>query len=201
MTPKRPPAPRTAEPPARTAGALARIRGRHRKPRLRKALLAASGLALAAGAVTLVRLASAPDGGTGVEVEAAPRPTAPPAQAVPPSGTPPATAPAPKGAPSSPEILGGQKATPLTPPGPPSRPRAPIPATAPETADTPTPTPPPSHAPAAPPPVHEEREPPPHRPDRPDSPAPTPPPEADPGLCIPLIGLCLGGGEPHRPEN
>ncbi|MFI8087115.1 hypothetical protein ACIF9R_02215 [Streptomyces sp. NPDC086080] len=200
MTPKRPPAPRTAEPPA---GPLSRLRGRHRKPRPRKALLAASGLALAAGAVTLVRLASAPDG---IEAEAAPR-SAPPTETDAPADAPrPATptpaAPSPKAGPSSPEVLGSKNSTPVLPPGAPSRPRERIPTPLPETADPPAPTPPKNDEPSPPPgpsPVPEE--PPPHRPDGPGAPAPEPDPaldpDPDPGLCIPIIGLCVGGGEPH----
>lgn len=48
--------------------ALARPRGRHRKPRPRRILFAVGGLALAAGALSLLRMAPQPTGGdTGVE--------------------------------------------------------------------------------------------------------------------------------------
>ncbi|MFF1279032.1 hypothetical protein ACFVZC_37655 [Streptomyces marokkonensis] len=198
MTPKRPPAqsaPHTAEPPART-GFLPRIRGRHRKPRPRKVLLAAGGLALAAGAVSLVRLTSAPDGVGDIGVEAGPHPT-PPAGTTTRSGTPPPNTTAPEASPSSPKALGGKNETPLAPPEPSSAPRTPT--AVPETPRTTSPTPPapstsgPPGTPRAPgPPPPEHREPPPHRP---ENPAPTPEPDP-PGLCVPVIGLCVGGGSP-----
>ncbi|MGQ4425417.1 hypothetical protein ACN6LL_008214, partial [Streptomyces violaceoruber] len=49
-------------------------RGRHRRPRPRKVLLAAGGLALAAGALSVVRLLPGPGGDTGgVRAGAEPR--------------------------------------------------------------------------------------------------------------------------------
>lgn len=88
-TPTRPTAPRstgaeTAEgTPAHTGSTLfsARIRGRHRKPRHRKLLLAGGGLALTAGALSLVRLASDPgpaDLGAGAAPARSSRPPRPP---------------------------------------------------------------------------------------------------------------------------
>ncbi|PNG16182.1 hypothetical protein C1J00_43420, partial [Streptomyces cahuitamycinicus] len=79
MAPRRrePPAPR--EPAAvgswdqPAAAETSRARGRHRKPRPRKVLLAAGGLALAAGALSLLRLTSGP-GPDARAVEAGPRP-------------------------------------------------------------------------------------------------------------------------------
>ncbi|MEU1695549.1 hypothetical protein ABZ590_30060, partial [Streptomyces hirsutus] len=61
--------------PAHTGFTLfsARIRGRHRKPRHRKLLLAGGGLALTAGALSLVRLASDP-GPADLGAGAGPRP-------------------------------------------------------------------------------------------------------------------------------
>ncbi|NEC30932.1 serine/threonine protein kinase, partial [Streptomyces sp. SID8111] len=50
-----------------------RPRGRHRKPRRRKVLLVAGGLALAAGTLGLVRLVSGP-GGADTGAVAGPRP-------------------------------------------------------------------------------------------------------------------------------
>ncbi|NGO49097.1 hypothetical protein [Streptomyces ureilyticus] len=47
-----------------------RPRGRHRKPRPRRMLMAVGGLALAAGALSLMRLAPEPPGGTGGDVTA-----------------------------------------------------------------------------------------------------------------------------------
>ncbi|MFJ6554249.1 hypothetical protein ACIQNT_18680 [Streptomyces luteogriseus] len=69
---REPPAPH--EPgPAEAAPFHPRARGRHRKPRPRKVLLAAGGLAVAAGALSLLRLASGPGTDAG-SVEAGPRP-------------------------------------------------------------------------------------------------------------------------------
>ncbi|NEC92500.1 hypothetical protein G3I71_43660, partial [Streptomyces sp. SID12501] len=56
--------PASPAPEAPPTPLLNRPRGRHRKPRPRKVLLAAGGFALAAGVLSLVRLA--PDGGVGV---------------------------------------------------------------------------------------------------------------------------------------
>lgn len=187
------PAPHTAE----RTGPLPRTRGRHRKPRPRKVLLAAGGLALAAGAVTLIRLTSAPDGGgPGTGVEAVPRPTTKPLA---PTEAPPstrATPPSPEATPSSPEALGGPHTSPLETPERPSPPRTP-------SAKTPPPpkTPPPAttrpdtpRTPTEPPPDH--RKPPPPHPARPTptpEPEPEPEPSRPPGLCVPIIGLCVGG--------
>ncbi|MFJ5560075.1 hypothetical protein ACIQCD_22355 [Streptomyces sp. NPDC093250] len=198
MTPK---TPHTAGQPGR----FPRIRGRHRKPRPRKVLLAAGGLALAAGAVTVIRLTSAPDGGTDIGVEAGPRPTphaestTPTTASPPPSGR--ATTPAPEASPSSPEALGGKNKAPLTPPEQSPTPRTTPPTTTPETA-----TPPRNTAPKTPPPdtprTHnspppDRGEPAPNHPDGPPpkpkpTPKPKPEPEPDPGLCVPIIGLCIG---------
>ncbi|MEU0853198.1 hypothetical protein ABZ387_35485 [Streptomyces flaveolus] len=65
----------TTDTPTAPRPRLPRIRGRHRRPRPRKAVLAAGGLALAAGALSLVRLVPEPGGGAldGYGAEAAPR--------------------------------------------------------------------------------------------------------------------------------
>ena len=161
-------------------------RGRHRRPRPRKLLFAAGGLALAAGALSLVRLAPDPQSGTVGTAEAEPRQdpdtgaeagrsdhTVAAVEAVSPSAT---------------YAMGEVSATPTAPsslvprqtattsPGPTTAPAttaAPAPRTSPQpptpTPSTPRPTPTPSST----------------------TPAPTPQPD-DPGLCVPAVGLCLG---------
>ncbi|MET7292019.1 hypothetical protein ABZS79_07720 [Streptomyces griseoloalbus] len=184
-----PPNTQPDEPPAATVH-TPHFRGRHRKPRPRKALLAAGGLALAAGAVSLVRLAATPDGGA----VAAPRPvphtdtathrTTPTTEA--------ATPLTPEASPSSPTALGGKNRTPLTTAEPPLQPPAPTTprdtaATTPTTTLPPPPTsgsPRPPHTPGSTPPA------PAPAPERPDTPAPDP----APALCVPIIGLCVGDG-------
>ncbi|MDQ0583105.1 hypothetical protein [Streptomyces rishiriensis] len=184
-----------------------RPRGRHRRPRPRKVLFAAGGLALAAGVLSLVRLT--PDqggvGGLGT-AEAEPRPEpvagtddtdvgsgadtdrpAGPAVTVAPSPTAPSamggasTAPAPRaslvpgvpGAPTSVALTPGATYTPAAP-----APRAPA-SGAPEGPAAPRPTSPPrTPAPA------------------PATTAPTPQPQQpgdprQPGVCVPVIGLCV----------
>ncbi|MFI2423800.1 hypothetical protein ACH5A7_06800 [Streptomyces sp. NPDC018955] len=191
------------EPPAGTS----RLRGRHRKPRPRKALLAAGGLAVAASAVTLVRLVTTQGDGTDVGAEAGPHPvlhtdtgtptgssTASPARSE-------AAGPAPEASPSSPTALGGKDRAPLTASEPSSTARPPttVPATASDPATRPPaarrsqpPAPPSPSPPGTPPPA--PRDPAPERPDGPD-PGPGHDPDADPGgLCVPIIGLCVGGG-------
>ncbi|MGY0069412.1 hypothetical protein ACWZEH_22015 [Streptomyces sp. QTS137] len=210
--------------PAHTGFALfsARVRGRHRKPRSQKLLPAAGGLALTAGALSLVRLASGP-GPTDIGAGTGPRPVAPaPSAATSPGadgtgGTGDSAAPvspaAPGAGPSSPTALGGRSATlrvpfapggtvaptavtpPLTaaktPSPPPDAPGAPQPP-APTGAPSDDPAPPPAPAdrtppqPKPPPPDRQAPPPPPHRPGEPDDNAPV--------LCVPIIGLCVGGG-------
>ncbi|MCT9145326.1 hypothetical protein N4G67_40775, partial [Streptomyces violarus] len=70
---RREPAPPHDPPPTETGLSAPRVRGRHRKPRSRKVLLA-GGLALVAGALSLVRLASGPSPDGVGTVEAEPRP-------------------------------------------------------------------------------------------------------------------------------
>ncbi|MEU9355190.1 hypothetical protein AB0D65_30350 [Streptomyces griseoloalbus] len=183
-----PPNTQPDEPPAAT-GRTPHSRGRHRKPRPRKALLAAGGLALAAGAVSLVRLTSAPDGGA----EAAPRPvphTGTTAHRTAPT-TDTATPLTPEAGPSSPTALGDKNPTPLTTPEPPPRP--PAPTTPQDTAATPPPppSPPTSEPPHRPHAPHTTDAPPP----APDAPAPDKPaPDPASALCVPIIGLCVGDG-------
>ncbi|MGW0863972.1 hypothetical protein [Streptomyces sp. NPDC002611] len=188
-----------------------RVRGRHRKPRSPKALLAAGGLALAAGALSLVRLTSgpSPDGVGTVEAGPSPDPVTTGTDTERPTDTA-ATFPAatPEVSPSSPTALGGLTPSPATrgarpaPPAPadtrgatttaahkpttiPDAPNTPAPATQ---GDAPRPAPatpaPPSRTTPAPAPEPEK----PKKPKKPDD---------DPGLCVPIIGLCVD--TPGRP--
>ncbi|MDQ0750908.1 hypothetical protein QF034_005139 [Streptomyces africanus] len=179
-------------------------RGRHRKPRHRKALLTAGGLALAAGALSLVRLASGPGTDSVGTVEAEPRPdpvttgtdeTADTAATVP------------EASPSSPTALGGLPPSPGT-----HRPAAASPTPSPftstsvsvdtrgaDTAATPRSTPLPGATnPPAPTARGEAPRPAPTPPAPPSRAAPAPAPEPekpkkpqDPDLCVPVIGVCV----------
>ncbi|TDT37995.1 hypothetical protein EV562_1059 [Streptomyces sp. BK208] len=205
-------------------------RGRHRRPRPRKVVLAAGGLALAAGALSLVRLLPEPGGDVGgghgalaaPRVEGGGRDTAAqdPESAAAASGT---GRGSPEAGPSATSVMGGLGGSPgpgLVPglaPGP-SASGAPLPpaaTSAPGAPDTAggrpadrqergereggsdgrtrapgTPSPSGSDRPAP-------RPTPTPPPDRGTPPAPDPVPEPDdPGLCVPVIGLCvdlLGG--------
>ncbi|MFD7952888.1 hypothetical protein ACFV4X_05285 [Streptomyces ardesiacus] len=203
-------------------------RGRHRRPRPRKVLLVVGGLALAAGALSLVRLLPEPpgDAGDGVRAGAAPRveggggDTAADVRATP-SGAADAGGGVPGPVASATSVMGGLSGSPGpglipgipglvpdpsasgtpaagAPEGPDTpengkpgerhereedhergkegdRPRAPAPDTArPQHSDRPAPHPAPT-TPTPPPPS--------------TPPAPEP---ADPGLCVPVIGLCVG---------
>ncbi|MER7570635.1 hypothetical protein [Streptomyces sp. NPDC126514] len=192
----------TAPDPA--AGAPARLfgpRGRHRRPRPRKALLAAGGLALAAGALSLVRLTpdSVPGGLGASEAEPWPYPDgdADPATD---HATSPAAAvgPLPRVSPSATSVLGGPDATATATPAPgrtgrtaPATPPASPPAlldpptTIPEAPTTDAPQSPPATTPPAPQPTA------PSRPARTPAPQPTPGPTDRPGVCLPVIGLCV----------
>lgn len=185
----------TAEPSAyATTAPLFGSRGRHRRPRPRKALLAAGGLALAVGALSLVRLSPDPDvttlGAPDADPAADPVTTAPDrtdnaAAALP------TTAPGPS--PSTTHPMGGLGTTPTT---------ATIVVPTANTRATTRPDGTTGHTPA------------PHRPTPTDQapepdPAPTPPTTAPPGettpgpttpppdqptddtVCVPVIGLCV----------
>ncbi|CAL9473125.1 hypothetical protein [Streptomyces sp. enrichment culture] len=204
-------------------------RGRHRRPRPRKVLLVAGGLALAAAALSVVRLLPEPggDGGVGHGAEAAPRvdgagrDTAPDDRATAATATG-ADGGTPGASPSATSAMDGLSGSPepgLIPdlvPGPTaSGPPAPLPAStaepgaqgAPDASEGGRPgegreqeqegegerdrapgSPQPSHSdrpaphstPPAPPPGHST----------PSAPAPAPEPD-DPGLCVPVIGLCV----------
>lgn len=176
-------------------------RGRHRRPRPRKVLLAAGGLALAAGVLSLVRMV--PESGVGgvgtAEAEPSPDPgndTARATNAVATIGS------APEVSPSATSVMGGVSATPTTgssvvptpfaTAAPTTAAGAPAPATTtiPETTDTSAPaTTPRPHRPtasAAPRPTPSRTA---------DSPAPKP---AQPGLCVPIIGLCVNSLTQHN---
>ncbi|MFF5843598.1 hypothetical protein ACFY74_19235 [Streptomyces massasporeus] len=179
------------------------VRGRHRKPRPRKVLLAAGGLALAAGALSLLRLTSGPGADAGT-VEAGPRPD-PVTTATDDATRTAATFPAvPDASPSSPTALGALPLTPVTKgarPSPSTTTGTPATATAtrptsttiPDTPNAPAPAPAPTASeggdtprPAPTPPAPPSR----------TTPAPAPKPEQpkkphDPGMCVPVIGLCV----------
>lgn len=175
-----------------TGSSAAGRRGRHRKPRPRKLLFAAGGLALAAGALSLVQLA--PDGGGAgapgtAEAEPHLDPTADAtdrsAHATDTVGT------VLRATPSAATVMGGESPAPTataartastSPSSPSARPTAPsgpgtVPTTIPTTPTRPTETsPPPRTAPAP-------------------TPTPTPAPGAHQpgsGVCLPVVGLCVG---------
>ncbi|MFH9004028.1 hypothetical protein ACH4E5_12410 [Streptomyces afghaniensis] len=177
--------------------------GRHRKPRPRKALLAAGGLALAAGALSLVRLTSGPGPSTDSvgTVEAEPRPD--PVTTGTDEATNTAATATPEASPSSPTALGGLTPSPGTR-GQAAAPPAPSPSTSIDTrgADTAviprTTTVPDTTNPPAPTARGEAPRPAPTQPSPPSrtTPAPAPEPEKpkkpqDPGLCVPVIGVCV----------
>ncbi|WP_329349636.1 hypothetical protein OG226_20025 [Streptomyces sp. NBC_01261] len=169
-------------------------RGRHRRPRPRKVLLAVGGLAVAAGVLSLVRLA--PESGIGGlgTAEADPRPD-------PGSGTGdgtdrPANAAAtisagPAAIPSATSVMGGITPTPTAASGivptpyataTPTTPVAADPTTVPETTTAATTPPPQAPAPlptSTPTPTPSRTA---------NSPAPAP---SRPSLCVPIIGLCV----------
>lgn len=206
---REPPAPQ-GPPPADAAALPLRVRGRHRKPRPRKVLLAAGGLALAAGALSLLRLTSGPGADAGT-VEAGPRPD-PVTTATDDATQTAATFPAvPDASPSSPTALGtlppspvtkGARPSPSTTTGTPATVTAagPMSTTIPDTPNAPAPAPAPTASgsgdaprPAPTPPAPPSRTP----------PAPAPRPEEpkkphDPGLCVPVIGLCVDSPVGHH---
>ncbi|WP_328769061.1 hypothetical protein [Streptomyces sp. NBC_00286] len=179
-----------------------RPRGRHRKPRPRRMLVTVGGLALAAGALSLMRLAPEPPGGTGggvtatdidpAEIEAADiepadvEPTAVGATQAPApvsdtgeaaaEGTPtPRTSASPAAKP--PPNRGDQ---PEGPADPTVTPKGPLPTPSGKTnphdaTEGPTPAKPPAGNPSTP---------------NPQPQPPTPPP-GDRTLCVPIVGLCL----------
>ncbi len=167
-------------------------RGRHRKPRHRRALLAAGALTLTAGAATLIHLSTPDAPPRDTRAVSLPSPEesgaagAPSEETNPPGGT--TRPPAPHPSPTSPRAQGGKAQAPLTqqPPAPPqssTAPPTPHTATPPPPRTSPTPEPPPEQKPTPSPPA--------------TKPAPPPPDNEDDnndrGLCLPLLNICLGG--------
>ncbi|MFJ9864360.1 hypothetical protein [Streptomyces sp. NPDC101165] len=164
-------------------------RGRHRKPRPRKVLLAAGGLALAAGVLSLVRVA--PDSGVGAPgtAEAEPR--------LDPDGTTdhasdPANDTTPTALPSATSVMGGFSAAPMTPATATAAPRA-TPTTPPDSTGIPTTIP--TSAPRTTAPRPSSTTPTTPTPTRTPTPTPsrttqTPAPEQG-GVCVPVIALCV----------
>jgi hypothetical protein len=184
-------------------------RGRHRRPRPRKVLLAAGGLAVAAGVLSLVRLT--PESGVGGvgTAEAEPSPDAEqsaghPANAAATISADPTAIPS--AIPSATSVMGGASATPTTASGVVPTPYATTaPTTVPETGTgtgtgtgtemTTAPGTPQPQAPAAAPgplapaaSAAPEPAPTPTPSRTANSPAPAP---SRPGLCVPIIGLCV----------
>jgi hypothetical protein len=170
-------------------------RGRHRRPRPRKVLFAVGGLALAAGALSLARMA--PEAGIGAPVTTEAEPPHDPGIGADRSDNAAATVGAvpPHVSPSATSVMGGVSATPTatthlvslpaaTTTAPPAAAATVIPGipdrSAPATTSAPTT--------AAPQPVPTPT---PGRTTEPPAPAPS-----RPGLCIPIIGLCV---DTHAP--
>ncbi|MFE3633952.1 hypothetical protein [Streptomyces sp. NPDC059168] len=175
-------------------------RGRHRKPRPRRVLLATGGLALAAGVLTLVRVA--PESGVGAPDTARAEPRLDPGG----GATARSTAPAPTtGAarttrPSATTAMGGVSPAPTAPTAPPE-PREAIPRASASRVPTPDGTGTPGAAPRHTDPATTAADAPPTAPApsrTAPGPAPAPsrvttaPPSRDDGLCLPVIGLCVG---------
>lgn len=185
-----------------------RPRGRHRRPRPRKVLLAVAGGALAVAVLSLVRLS--PDSrvtGAGT-AEAEPGQVPPAARAAgPPSpgaDATPFTAPRATSTPHDPRIPYAPGTAPGTNPGTGRTDRDPHAVTAPTSATAPDPAPartrtpstrapahrgpvPDRHATPEPGPTHGPTD---HR--TPAPPQPTASPAPDPGLCLPVVKVCVG---------
>ncbi|MFF9602833.1 hypothetical protein ACF1GY_11170 [Streptomyces sp. NPDC014684] len=189
---------------ARTA-TLPGLRGRHRRPRPRKVLLAAGGLALAAGVLSLVRVA--PESGVGAPGTAQAEPRLDPSGAATARSSAPAAAPATARAtrPSATTAMGGVSAAPTDTEAPadphPAAPGAPASRLAPPSGSTAPTTGPRATEPATTAPHTSQPAPAPTR----TTPAPAPshgptepPTRGGGGLCLPVIGLCvdvLGEGQ------
>ncbi|MGW2977661.1 hypothetical protein [Streptomyces humidus] len=183
-----------------------RPRGRHRRPRPHKALFAAGGLAVAAGVLSLVRLtpdAGGPVGTRAAEADPQSDPVASTGAGAAP-GRPAGAATTAAPSPTAPSAMGGASAGPAPgaglPPGASGSP--PSAALTPGAAPTPSapgaaPTPHPAgtpHAPGAPQPapVASEAPRPPSTPEPAPAPASVPPaPPWQPGVCVPVVGLCV----------
>ncbi|MEU4927929.1 hypothetical protein AB0G54_15685 [Streptomyces yokosukanensis] len=170
-------------------------RGRHRKPRPRKTLLAAGGLALAAGALTLLRVT--PDPGVGSPGTAEAEPHVGTADGATDHATGTTTTKAPGAAPSAISVLGGRSPAP-TPASPAATtPSPPAPASGRTLPTGPTATPgtprPPSAPPSTPHPAPTTAHP------APTTPTPTrsAPTHAPDGWCVPALGLCVDLSDDH----
>ena len=173
----------------RTGQEGVRTRGRHRRPRPRKVLYAVGGLALAAGALSLVRMAPETVVGAVGTAEAEPRHD--PVTGADRSDNAVTTVEAvPRVSPSATSAMGGVSATPTGTAGlvplpttttPPASAAPGTPTTIPEAPDTPAPTTTAAPTTAAPQPTAT-----PSRPTEPPAPKPS-----QPDLCVPVIGLCV----------
>lgn len=176
---------------------IPRVRGRHRRPRRRKALLAAGGLVLAAGVLSLVRLTPEPGvGGLGGAVEGEPRPDPGDDRSTNAAATVAAVS---EGSPSAIAVLGAPSAIPtpgisLAPTT--STASAARPSSAPATGGTATTPAPTATTPRTPHPSTGAQ---PTAPPAPEPPAPTaaPTPQQpeqpgdEPVMCVPVVGLCV----------
>ncbi|WP_234381874.1 hypothetical protein [Streptomyces dysideae] len=181
-------------PPGTPGPHLFGSRGRHRRPRPRRVLLAAGGLVLAAGALSLVRLMPDP-GADGLSTAKGTPDPAPGKDTS--TDTDRATNTAatfgavPDGSPSAPSAMGGPTAAPTTStiviptPG-----TTTAPTTTPATAPRPTHTTPP-RPPAAAPPTTAPQPPTTQTPPHPAANSPAPRPSRPGGVCVPVIGLCV----------
>ncbi|MER6567110.1 hypothetical protein ABT288_13140 [Streptomyces sp. NPDC001093] len=173
-------------------------RGRHRKPRPRKVLLAAGGLALAAGVLSLVRVSSESGVGAPGTAEAEPRGGAGDGATDHAAHTDATVLAGPTALPSPTSVMGGRSPapTPTAAPSGPAAPTEPAGGTAVPTAtglptaaaSTPGTTPRPPATTSAPRPAPTTTRP------TPTTPAPThgtTDPEGPGGLCVPVLGLCV----------
>ncbi|MFG3203400.1 hypothetical protein [Streptomyces sp. NPDC048192] len=168
--------------------------GRHRKPRPRKILLAAGGLALAAGVLSLVRVA--PESGVGAPgtAEAEPRATDHAAN------TTATLSAAPTALPSATSVMGGSGPTPLATGSPATTPHPTAPTTAPGAGTAPTGAPtrrtPPRETTPQPTTSAPRPAPTPTTHPAPTTPAPShsAPPQGPGGVCVPVLGLCVNLG-------
>lgn len=182
-----------------------RPRGRHRRPRPRKVLFAVGGLALAAGVLSLVRMTPDATGPGGLGANGAgplPDPVAS-AEADTDAGHPVDTAATVAATPSAPSAMGGAKPGPaadtgLLPgaPGSPTSVALTPGATYTPAAPAPTPTARASDAPRPAPSATTPATPPTTPPPAPSTTAPAPRPEhpgtpRQPGVCVPIVGLCV----------
>lgn len=201
-TPAPVPTPATEITPPRLFGP----RGRHRRPRPRKVLLAAGGLALAAGALSLVRMTpeTGLPGGLGAgPAEAEPRPDDPGADPDRATNAAATVGSVPKVSPSATSAMGGASATPTADPSlvplptattvPPSAPAATTAPPAPPAFATTIPDTPNTPAPATTHPAPATSSPAPQPAPSQPTYSPAPQPDNQPGgVCVPVIGLCVG---------